>query len=40
MIRRTGPMIEIFSDRMEITNPGRPLVSPERFIDTPPKSKK
>lgn len=39
MIRRTGPMIEIFSDRMEITNPGRPLVSPERFIDTPPKSR-
>lgn len=39
MIRGTGPMIEIFSDRMEITNPGRPLVSPERFIDTPPKSR-
>lgn len=38
-IRGTGPMIEIFSNRMEITNPGRSLVSPERFIDTPPKSR-
>jgi len=38
-IRGTGPMIEIFSDRMEITNPGIPLVSPYRFIDTPPKSR-
>ena len=32
-------MIEIFSDRMEITNPGVPLVDIERFIDTPPKSR-
>ena len=32
-------MIEIFSDRMEITNPGVPLVNPERFLDTPPKSR-
>lgn len=27
------PMIEIFSDRIEISNPGTPLVTPERFID-------
>lgn len=27
------PMIEIFSDRIEISNPGIPLVVPERFID-------
>lgn len=27
------PMIEIFSDRIEISNPGIPLVNPERFID-------
>lgn len=27
------PMIEIFEDRIEISNPGTPLVSPERFID-------
>lgn len=34
-----GPMIEIFADRMEITNPGAPLVSPDRFLDTPPRSR-
>jgi len=27
------PMIEIFADRIEISNPGTPLVTPERFID-------
>jgi ATP-dependent DNA helicase RecG len=27
------PMIEIFTDRIEISNPGTPLVIPERFID-------
>lgn len=30
---RGFPMIEIFSDRIEISNPGTPLVTPERFID-------
>ncbi|MFO7534456.1 MAG: ATP-binding protein [Kiritimatiellia bacterium] len=34
-----GPMIEIFSDRMEITNPGMPLVRTERFLDSPPRSR-
>ena len=34
-----GPMVEIFSDRMEITNPGEPLVDTLRFIDTPPRSR-
>ncbi|MDP2240919.1 MAG: ATP-binding protein [Burkholderiales bacterium] len=34
-----GPMIEIFDDRMEITNPGNPLVKAERFLDTPPRSR-
>ena len=29
-------MVEIFADRMEITNPGEPLVDTLRFIDTPP----
>lgn len=38
-IRGTGPMIEIFTDRMEITNPGSPLVRTERFLDCPPKSR-
>jgi ATP-dependent DNA helicase RecG len=34
-----GPMVEIFSDRIEITNPGTPLVDPLRFIDGPPRSR-
>ena len=34
-----GPMVEIFSDRIEITNPGQPLVDPLRFLDSPPKSR-
>ncbi len=34
-----GPMVEIFSDRVEITNPGTPLVDTQRFVDTPPKSR-
>ena len=28
-----GPMIEIFSNRIEISNPGEPIVPIERFID-------
>jgi len=35
----TGPTVEIFSDRMEITNPGIPLIDTLRFIDEPPKSR-
>ena len=35
----TGPMIEIFSNRIEITNPGVPLVNTDRFLDSPPKSR-
>jgi len=34
-----GPAVEIFDDRMEIINPGEPLVDPLRFVDTPPKSR-
>lgn len=29
----TSVMIEIYSDRMEIANPGKPFIQPERFID-------
>lgn len=35
----TAPMVEIFPNRMEITNPGLPLVNPDRFLDSPPKSR-
>ena len=34
-----GPLIEMFRDRLEITNPGKPLVSPARFLDFPPRSR-
>ena len=39
IIPGAGPMVEIFDDRIEITNPGKPLVDTKRFIDTPPKSR-
>lgn len=34
-----GPLVEIFSNRIEITNPGTPLVDVMRIVDTPPKSR-
>lgn len=38
-ISGTGPMVEIFDDRIEITNPGKPLMDPARFVDSPPRSR-
>jgi len=35
----SGPQIELFSDRIEISNPGAPLVKPDRMIDLPPRSR-
>ncbi|MBE0508463.1 MAG: transcriptional regulator, partial [Marinospirillum sp.] len=35
----TGPMIELFENRLEITNPGVPLVDTQRFLDSPPRSR-
>jgi predicted HTH transcriptional regulator len=32
-------MVEIFSNRIEITNPGRPLIDPLRFVDHSPESR-
>ena len=34
-----GPMIEVFDNRVEITNTGDPLIDTDRFIDHPPKSR-
>ena len=34
-----GPKVEIFTDRVEITNPGRPLIDTLRFVDEPPRSR-
>lgn len=38
-ITGSGPMVEIFDDRMEISNPGLPLIETLRFIDEPPRSR-
>lgn len=38
-ISGTGVMIEIYSDRMEITNPGKPMIDTNRFIDHSPESR-
>lgn len=35
----TGVVVEIFSNRIEITNPGIPLVDVYRIVDNPPKSR-
>lgn len=34
-----GPMVEIFDDRVEFTNPGVPLIDSRRFVDLPPHSR-
>lgn len=38
-ITGAGPMIEIFGQRMEITNPGGLLVDVARMLDNPPQSR-
>lgn len=38
-ISGTSPMIEIFDNRVEITNPGKPLIDPLRFVDHSPESR-
>lgn len=38
-ITGAGPTIELFRNRLEITNPGAPLVETDRFIDAPPRSR-
>ena len=34
-----GPMVEVFADRIEVSNPGESLVAAERMIDAPPRSR-
>lgn len=38
-ITGAGPMVELFADRLEVTNPGEPLVATDRFVDAPPRSR-
>lgn len=38
-ITGTGPLIEIFENRVEVTNSGTPLVDIMRIVDNPPKSR-
>lgn len=38
-IRGSGPMVEIFEGRVEITNPGAPLVEIDRIIDAAPRTR-
>ncbi len=38
-ITGAGPMVEIFADRVEFSNPGKPLVDTIRFLDLPPRSR-
>lgn len=38
-ISGTGPVVEVFSNRIEITNSGTPLVDVLRIVDNPPKSR-
>ncbi len=38
-VKGSGPMVEIFEDRIEISNPGKPLIDTMRFIDHTPQSR-
>ena len=35
----TGPIVELFDNRIEITNPGSPLVDVDRIVNDPPRSR-
>ena len=39
LVNSSGPLIEIFEDRIEITNPGIPLGNIDRLLDEPPKTR-
>lgn len=34
-----GPVVEIYPDKIKVTNPGKPLIPTDRFIDSPSRSR-
>ena len=38
-VHGAGPMVEVFADRIEISNPGRPVTNYRRFVDSAPVSR-
>ncbi|MFM8850035.1 MAG: ATP-binding protein [Cytophagales bacterium] len=38
-VKGSSPMVEVFDNRIEITNPGKPLIDPLRFVDHSPESR-
>jgi predicted HTH transcriptional regulator len=38
-IKGSSPFVEVFDNRIEITNPGKPLIDPLRFVDHSPESR-
>lgn len=38
-ITGSGPLVEVFTDRIEISNPGQPLIDTLRLLDSPPQSR-
>ena len=38
-ITGSGPLVEVFDNRIEFTNPGDSLVDPMRLLDNPPRSR-
>ena len=38
-ISGAGPIVEVFSDRIEISNPGESLIATDRLVDAPPRSR-
>ena len=38
-VKGASPMVEIFDNRIEITNPGKPLIDTLRFVDHSPESR-
>lgn len=38
-VKGSSPMVEVFNNRIEITNPGKPLIDPLRFVDHNPESR-